>query len=107
METIVWLKVSAKKWGSYSPAYRAGSVQAFKSKPTTNGNEVAIRLSLSIPDSVFSEPVFEAKVTLPDSKKEVPITAEIQQNVQKVLSDKMGFRVKVSVADPTLEEVIQ
>jgi hypothetical protein len=97
METSVWLKVEGKE--RYGRVV-AGPVHAFKTKPGVGPKEIAVRLTLEIPDSVFEEPVFEAKATLPDVKRSVPIRAEVAANVAKALSDNMGFKVRVEIPAP-------
>lgn len=96
MEATLWIKIEGKK--SYG-RWKAGGVHAYKTKPSTESDEVAVRVTLEIPDSIFEEPVFEAKVTLPESPREFPTQAEVAQNLESVLSERMGFRVKVDMGE--------
>lgn len=94
MEATVWIKVAAKK--RYQSWY-SGTIHASKTKPTTQDNEVAVRIILDIPDSIFEEPVFEAKFKIPETKRILPDTTEIAKHVGAELSKHMGFRVKLDM----------
>lgn len=95
MKTDVWLKIEGKKrYNNWGP----GHVQAFKTKPACNDNEIAVKPNIEIPDTVFEEPVFECRLKLPDVKKELPEMSEVLRGTEKILSDKIGFRVRLSMA---------
>lgn len=94
MTVQIWIKVAATKkpWG-----WKTGPVQAFKVKPSTKGNEIALRLEIEIPDEVFEEPIFEAKLVLPKTSRKLPEMTEISKAVGAELSKQMGFRVKLDI----------
>lgn len=96
MISTVWLKISAKK--SYG-RWAAGPVHAFKTKPTCRDTEVAIKISLEIPDEIFEEPVFEATVVLPKTTRQIPEKIEIGKGLGEALSKQLGFRVKIDMSD--------
>ena len=101
MNATVWIKVAAKKqYGRLQP----GTVHAFKTKPATRENEVVVRINLEIPDAVFEDPVFEAKVVLPETVKSFPEKIEIAQQLGQALSEKMGFIVKVDMGEEPVEQ---
>jgi hypothetical protein len=56
MNIDAWSKIGAKNYGSF---WRMKGVQAFSSKPATKGNEIAVKVTLDMPDAVFEEPVFK------------------------------------------------
>jgi len=96
MNTIVWLRIEGKK--NYG-RWVAGAVSSFKSKPETSDREIAFKLNLEIPDSVFEEPIFEASLKLPENFKSFPDMTEIQKNISSELSKQTGFKVKVSLPE--------
>lgn len=102
MISEVWLKIAAKK--RYT-AWVPGTVQAFKTKPTVNDKEIAVKITIEIPDEVFEEPVYEAKVILPKITRQLPEKIEIANAVQKELSKHLGFKVKLEMNEPEEEEL--
>lgn len=95
MEVAFWIKVGAKPWGAQY--FKAGPVKASRSKPALRGNEVAFRITLEIPDSVFRDPVFHAKLIIPEVKTELPNMAEVAKQVGEELGKRTGFRVQVDL----------
>ena len=97
MKAEVWLKIQGKKtYGRWS----VGPVSCSKSKPCTLDKEVAIKLTIEIPDEVFEEPVYEAKVEMPKVTRKLPETVEIARGVGEALSQQLGFKVNVSMSEP-------
>ncbi len=104
MKAEVWLKIEGKRSSYGTKAWSAGQVHAFKSKPNTRGNEIAIKLTLQIPDSVFAEPIFEAKLELPEGTKNFPDKVEVARHLSDAMSDRMGFRVKVDMNEGAVSQ---
>lgn len=96
MKTAVWLRVAGRKtygrWG-------AGQVQAFKSKPSTLANQLAIRLELEIPDAYFETPEIKAVVTLPEPAGRETIAAGIERGVAEALTRELGVTVRLASDD--------
>lgn len=102
MLTEVWLKIKGKKkWQSWT----ASSISAFKKKPDTAEDEVALKLTLEIPDSLFEQPVFEAKIALPNIKPALPDKSEIASHIEKTMNKKFGFKIKVDMGENSQKEV--
>ena len=100
----VWLKVPAKK--SYG-RWEIGQIQAFnRDKPTCKANEIAVKLTLEIPDSIFDEASYELRATLPSTPKKHIEVAELTKEVGKALSERMGMKVKITMKsdEPGFEE---
>lgn len=98
MIATIWLKIGAKKkYGKW----QVGQVHAFKLKPDTRDTEVAFKLTLDIPDEIFEEPVYEAKLSLPKVTRQFPESTEVLRQVEEQLTKRMGFRVKLEM--PTAE----
>lgn len=94
MKTAVWLKIKGKKQGLY---FQAGPIKAYKVKPRVGVTEVALKVDLDIPDSVFNEPEYKVTVKIPDTATKMPTQVELAQNMEKTLSEQFGIRVKVSM----------
>lgn len=99
MQSIIWLKIEATK--RYNK-WATGGVHAYKSKPDTRDNEIAVKLTLEIPDEIFEEPVYEARLVMPKITRQLPEMSEVMRNTEKALSEKMGFKVKLEMP-PELE----
>lgn len=90
-----WIKLEGKK--NRYRTWDCGNIETRKSKPTTKANEIAIKLSVEIPDSYFETPDFSAKITVPaDSVNKPVITPIVQDNIGKLLSEQLGFKVHIS-----------
>lgn len=96
MKTEVWLKIEGKKhYGNW----RAGNIQAYKTKPSTSDREITVKVILEIPDEVFEEPVYEVSMKLPKPTHSVPNMSEVSKSVEKELSKQMGFKVKIEIPE--------
>jgi hypothetical protein len=105
MDATIWLKIEGKKWRGFASKWELGKVSVSKSKPATDEHEIAVKLSLEIPDAVFEEPVFEVKLKMPDTTRRVPDWSEISSDVAGALTKRLGFKVKLEVPQP--EEVTE
>lgn len=73
--------------------------------PALASNEIAIKLSLEVPDAIFDKPALEAKITIPEEAVSKPvISAETIDNVQDLIKQNLGFEVKLEVVTPEEEE---
>lgn len=100
MITDVWLRIEAvKKYGSW----KAGKIGISRTKPGVNSNEIAVKLSLEIPDSIFEEPVYEASLKIPHVARNIPDMVEVAKNVSTELSKRMGIKIKLSIPEEVVE----
>lgn len=96
MKTDVWLKIGAKKkYGRWA----AGEVSVKKTKPTCGGNQIAMKLTLEIPDDIFEEPIYEAAILIPSAGKKVPDRIEVEDTIKKAFAKK-GIAINVSFEGP-------
>lgn len=80
-----------------------GNVRVTKTKPNTAADELAVRLEIEIPDSLFSKPTLEARVSVPEGAGYGPaITTEVADNLADVIRQQTGLVVRLS-ADPIEE----
>ena len=79
--------------GYYSSRMTVGS-------PALDANEVAVKVSIELPDEIFDKPSFEAKVTVPQEAVSKPvITADVIDNVQDIIKQNTGFEVKLQIVE--------
>lgn len=74
-----------------------GNLKLTKTKPSTDGDEIAIALDLEIPDSLFIKPTLEARITVPECTPHGGnITAELADNIAEEIRRQTGFSVHIS-----------
>lgn len=93
MKSTVWLKLGGRK--KYS-GWVLSTASAFKKKPTTHSNELAIQVELDIPDSYFEMPEIRAVVTLPSIADKAGIQARVEKNISQALTEQLGVRVHLT-----------
>jgi hypothetical protein len=76
-----------------------------KESPALASNEIAVKVSLEIPDAIFDKPTLQANITIPAEAVSKPvINAEVIDNVQEVIKQNTGFNVKLEVVDKDEEK---
>lgn len=94
-----WL-VFATKEGRYSSTpVQAGSPRTAQKKPALGVNEVAVKMSVDLPETLFSKPTLNFKLAVPAPENEVVIDAEAQTRIADVLAEQLGVKVVVSAGD--------
>ena len=73
------------------------SVRMTKNKPSLDANEVAIKLNLELPDSLFRKPVLEGTIKVPEDSNTFDITPELQEGITKAIRDTTGVNVHLLV----------
>lgn len=69
--------------------------------PALATDEVAIRLSVSVPDMLFRRPQLQATVTIPQNAVACSeIDATVLDNVREILSQQTGMDITVAVVQP-------
>lgn len=91
MRVDFWVCVAAtKKAYGYCPSVPKAS----KNKPNVGRNEVAVKITLEIPESYFELPELNASIVLPDTRKEAPeVRVEMQQRIAETLKESLGVHV--------------
>lgn len=110
MKISCYLKVQAKK-NEYrreitdSDYFIPGSLTVTKSKPNTSANEIAVKLDIEIPNSLFVKPTLNFEMTIPEDSVAIPVlNVEAQQNLAELLSEQIGQRVHLSVSADDVED---
>jgi len=94
MEVTGWITVKGeKKWQRWQGRVTGSR----KNKPATGKNEIAIKLSLELPDALFERAQLEAKIVVPDDQAgTVDISADVEDNIASVLGEQLGMVVHVT-----------
>jgi hypothetical protein len=66
-----------------------------------NVDEIAILLSLEIPDALFTKPELIAEIKVSDEAvNQEQITAEVTDNIEEAIRSVTGLEMRVSVVEP-------
>lgn len=87
-----------KKTGTrYSSRY---SSRLTKGSPALDSNEIAVKVSIEVPDEIFDKPALSAKITVPKEAVSKPvIEAAVIDNVQEIIKQQTGFAVTLEVVE--------
>lgn len=99
MQAKFYLVINAKKstYGIHPRPWVESGVKVRKEKPSTKPNEVAIKVSVTIPDAYFEVPELSATIEVPDDAVNKPIiTPEVSHNISEAISKQLGVQVHVS-----------
>lgn len=95
MQTSVWLRITGKK--KYT-RWEIGKVETFqKNKPACSASQIAVKLTLEIPDNIFDDNHYEFKAKIPTAPKSLIEPVELGKEVMEALSKKLGMKVKLDL----------
>ncbi len=96
-----WLVIQGRK-GRYNSI--TTSTRLVEREPTLQGNEIAVRLVIEVPDEFFKRPILRAELSIPDTAvPKVNITTEVTDNVEKIIKETTGLEMRVSLV-PVVDE---
>jgi len=65
-------------------------------KPSVSPCEVAVKIEVNLPETLFIRPALEASITVPDNAVTPPkIDMEISDRIQELIVQNLGFDVRV------------
>jgi hypothetical protein len=68
--------------------------------PSLVSGEVAIKVTVNVPDALFERPQLQARIVVPDSAVSKPvIDATVLDNIQQVLNQQLGLDIRVSLVE--------
>jgi hypothetical protein len=65
-------------------------------KPSLRSDEIAIALTVSIPDALFQRPALKAEIKIDEKVIPHQISAEVIDNLQQIISDNLNLTVEIS-----------
>jgi hypothetical protein len=75
--------------------YKA-SARITDKKPSLHPDEIAIYLTISVPDALFQRPALKAHITINQSVVPSQISADVIDNIQQVLQEQLQLSVEVT-----------
>lgn len=89
-----YLAIKKAKYGSLN-----GRIT--KKATALGSDERLIKLSISVPDSIFSTPQLAAKIEIPASAVNAPvIDSTVVSNIQELVKQNLGVEMKISIVEP-------
>lgn len=86
-----------KKGGGYYPKYTS---RMTVNSPSLQSNEIAVKVSIEVPDEIFDKPALTAEIVVPKEAVSKPvISADVIDNVQDIIKQNTGFEVKLEVVE--------
>ena len=77
-----------------------GALRLTKTRPQTAADELAVKLEIEIPDSLFIKPTLEARIQVADTVSGGPvITTEVVDNLAEIIRERTGLAVKLSAVE--------
>jgi len=93
--------MKVQKWLTIS---RSGTAKISVNRPYMAVDEIAVLLSLDIPDALFTKPKLVAEIKVPEtSVTPEQMTAEVTDNIAEAIKSVTGLEMRVSVVEPEEE----
>ena len=93
--------MKVQKWLTIS---RNGTAKISVNRPYMAVDEIAILLSLDIPDALITKPKLVAEIKVPEtSVTPEQMTAEVTDNIAEAIKSVTGLEMRVSVVEPEAE----
>lgn len=81
-------------------SYKSPPARFVVSKPSTDFNEIAIKIECTLPDELFTRPQLKFAINVP--KEAVPqqeITSEVIGNIKDIIQQNTGLEIKLIAED--------
>ena len=89
-----WVTLAAAK-GGYG--WRMDGVpKATKKKPALGPNEIAVKVDISAPVSLFQRPALSISLNMPDAPQDFQLTEEMSAEMAGAIKDATGLSVRFS-----------
>lgn len=102
-DSITWsgyIVIKVNRRGYERPGLWKASAKLYSGKPTVTRDEVAVKVSVELPVSLFQRPQLEARITVPEhAVTPLEIGLDIRDNIEQLISKSTGFDVKLVPID--------
>jgi len=69
-------------------------------KPAVSSDEIAVKVSIELPATLFQRPNLEARITVPERAVQPPtIALEVIDDIERMIQQNTGFEVKLVQVD--------
>lgn len=95
-----YLVMSAKKAYGYSGALELYAFRTLKTKPDVGRDEIAIKLKLKLPASLFIRPTLSAEIGIEGDVPTIDLSPETVSSIQDVIRAQSGLDIQLRVVEP-------
>lgn len=68
--------------------------------PALDSHEIAVKVSMELPDEIFSKPQLYASIKVPSSSVSAPaIDAEVIDNIQETIAKTLGIDLNIALIE--------
>ena len=81
------------------------AVKTTQSAPSLKANEIAIKIKMHLPETLFTKPQLQANISV-DDKNVSPqiIDAETMQNITEIMEQQLGVDMTINVVNPSEQD---
>jgi len=88
-----------QRFSNYGTQVGRASIRVTKSKPDCSSTEVAVRISLKLPENLFVRPTLQAKIVVPEGQSQFEITPDVEEGIARVVQEQLGITMRVTAGD--------
>lgn len=82
------------------PGMWKSSARVSVNKPAVSSDEIAVKVAIELPSTLFQRPSLEARITVPDRAVQPPnISLEVIDDIERMIHQNTGFDVKLVQVD--------
>jgi hypothetical protein len=77
-----------------------------KSLPALKAGEIALSLTVKLPETLFKKPSLRASIEVPESAVSAPvIDSAVVDNIREIVQQQLGVDLQIAVVEPTRVEI--
>jgi len=92
--------IVSQRFSTYGSQTGKATVRLTRNRPDCDATEVAVKISLSLPDALFKRPSLQASITVDDDVVPVLVDADVADNIARVVKEQMGINLHVTAPEP-------
>ena len=80
-------------------------VKTTRTAPAIKANEIAIKINMKLPETLFERPQLQANINI-DEKKVSPkiIEADVLENITEIVEQQLGIDLTINLVEPAEDE---
>jgi hypothetical protein len=98
--TVDFYAIVSQRFTNYGMQTGKSTVRVTRNKPDCDATEVAVKISLELPDALFKRPSLQATIKVNDDVAPVLVDADVADNIARVVKEQMGIHLHVTAPDP-------
>lgn len=98
--TVDFYAIVSQRLTTYGSLQGKPTVRITRNRPDCDASEVAVRISLLLPDALFKRPSLQATIKVDDDVAPVLVDADVADNIARVVKEQMGIHLHVTAPEP-------